>query len=92
MRAIMECDCGFVGEDAETFDRHMSECKSGEGSLDWWRGPGWAKRGPFDGILRLLQQDEITRGKALELIRQRITGDLWDAVTPAPWDKLNWAD
>lgn len=94
MRALMECVCGFVGEDAETFDRHMASHNGPDvpGCLDWWQSPVWRKRGPADGILRLVEQGAITRGKAIELIRDRVAGETWSSLPPAPWDKLNWSD
>jgi hypothetical protein len=54
-----------------------------------WNAPPWAKRGPIDAILRLLQQDEITRAKALEMIRLRIDGK---PPERCPWEHLNWCD
>ncbi len=57
---------------------------------EMWDARPWDKRGPVDAILRLLEQGEITRGKAMELLYQRLR--LFMTIRPAPWDRLNWCD
>lgn len=61
------------------------------GTNEWWRkAPALGVQGVIDTILRLFEQDEITRNKAKELI-----GDYYRGVPTiprAPWDKLNWGD
>ena len=71
----------------------------------WWQtSPTWLARGVVDTILRLLEQEEITRSRARELIRdamcdrggehdssqdcRKLNQDRCPAM---PWDKLNWA-
>lgn len=75
----------------------MSE--PGIGSREWWRVHSlFSLRGPVDSILRLLEQREITRGRAREILfyAARVTGGFWMKPAPeetppeAPWDKLNW--
>lgn len=70
------------------------------GSREWWLVAGlFALRGPVDTILRLLEQQEITRTKARELLfyTARVTGGHWmkpapeEALPDAPWAKLNWS-
>jgi hypothetical protein len=69
------------------------------GSREWWLVAHlFSLRGPVDSVLRLLEQQEITRGKARELLfyAARVTGGFWMKPAPqetppdAPWDKLNW--
>ena len=65
------------------------------GTPEWWRSPGFMIHGPADTILRLLEQEEISRRKALELLAYLHVGcpqDLNRALPPAPWGKLNWCD
>ena len=71
-------------------------------SPEWWRSPACAFRGPVDTILRLLEQEEISRRKALELLAYLYAASPYDLraehVPPpppapwAPWAKLNWCD
>jgi hypothetical protein len=65
------------------------------GTLDWYRtAPQWDQRGVVHSILRLLEQQAITRTKAVELLRYA-TEVAWQGRTmpapKAPWDDLNWA-
>lgn len=69
------------------------------GSLPWWQTQYlFSLRGPVDSILRLLEQQEITRAKARELIFYvaRVIGGHWmqpapeEGVPRAPWGKLDW--
>lgn len=65
------------------------------GSPEWWLSPPLMIQGPVDTILRLMEQEEISRRKALELLAYRWAGcpqDLQHALPPAPWGKLNWCD
>jgi len=57
------------------------------GTDDWWNSLSDRPRGPIDAILRLLEQGEISRAKALELITARLSEE---PLQLAPWDKLNW--
>ena len=59
------------------------------GTRKWFYGtPLWGARGVIDMILRLLEQEEITRAKARELIEAAWFGGTGQS---APWDKLNWS-
>jgi hypothetical protein len=65
------------------------------GTLEWYRtAPQWDQRGVVHSILRLLEQEVITRAKAVELLRYA-TEVGWQGSTmpppPAPWNDLNWA-
>lgn len=51
-------------------------------------GNKWTKQDVADIILCLLQQEEITRGKALELLRE--LHERGSVEAPCPWGKLNW--
>ena len=64
------------------------------GTREWYAGaPRWDRRGVVDSILRLLEQEAITRTKAVEMLRYAMDV-AWQASTrlvpPAPWDDLNW--
>lgn len=67
------------------------------GTEEWWESaPVWGARGIVDTVLRLLEQEEITRSKAREILEDyfgKKPGDVphvpW--VPRAPWDKLNWS-
>ena len=60
------------------------------GTQAWFHcAPLWCVRGVADVILRLLEQEEITRSKARELLQAMVRGF---PMPPAPWDKLNWND
>jgi hypothetical protein len=64
------------------------------GRIEWWTLPAFIFQGPVDAILRLLEQEEITRGKARELLAYVFAGcpHRDRSPPPAPWDKLNWSD
>ena len=69
------------------------------GSPEWWRSPVCAIRGPVDTILRLLEQEEVSRRKALELMAHLYIAFPYDlraepapAPPRAPWAALNWCD
>ena len=58
-------------------------------ALDAKKGP----RGVIDHILRLLEQEDISRTKARELIEYAVYADLaHEPVPPAPWHLINWGD
>lgn len=64
------------------------------GSPEWWSSPAFGLQGPADTILRLLEQDEITRRKALELLEHLFFCQVSRPKLrrEAPWEKLNWCD
>jgi hypothetical protein len=68
------------------------------GGPAWWHeAPIWHPRGIIPTILRLLEQQEITRMKATELLRywymESHEAHLRPTeVPPAPWNNLNWAE
>jgi len=73
--------------------------KGEPGSPEWWRSPAFAPQGPADTILRLLEQEEISRCKARELLAYLSVASHYDLRAepappppPAPWIKLNWCD
>lgn len=88
-RGCQECECS-------QFEAPPDPVLGGEpGTPEWWRSPGYIIHGPADTILRLLEQEEISRRKALELLAYLHCGapqDLRHALPPAPWDRLNWCD
>ena len=58
------------------------------GTKRWLCGtPLWGARGVIDTVLRLLEQEEITRSKARELIEAAWNGK---EIQDVSWDKLNW--
>lgn len=65
-------------------------------TLDYWKkwrtvaDRGWGRAGPADGVLKLLEQEAISRAKALELLEEIArTGKRPES---APWGELNWHD
>ena len=66
------------------------------GDINWWRTtPLWGSRGVTDSILCLLEREEISRSKALELLMfafhpRRFVG--YESMKPpeAPWNALWW--
>jgi hypothetical protein len=67
------------------------------GSIEWWQQTHrWGLRGTVDTVLRLLEQEEISRKKAGELL---VYAEMVPGYPPmmcppppnAPWNKLNWA-
>ena len=65
------------------------------GSEAWWqKTPMDGPHGVLDTILRLLEQEEITRAKAIELIEFSYGAYIAYEGAPeypiAPWDKVNW--
>ena len=59
------------------------------GTKKWFQqSPLWCVRGVADVILRLLEQEEITRSKARELLAAMVR---CHDIPSAPWDKLNWS-
>jgi len=66
----------------------------------WWVTRFDGPRGTADTILRLLEQEVISRAKARELLevavnaRQRLKGIAisGEQSPSAPWDRLNWCD
>jgi len=69
------------------------------GTARWWSEQPFGVRGPVDATLRLLEQGEISRSKAREMLawcdktrfgtaRLKMCG----AQPEAPWEKLNWSD
>ena len=70
------------------------------GTREWWLVASlFSLRGPVESTLRLLEQQEITRAEARELLfyAARVTGGFWmkpapeESLPDAPWDKLNWS-
>lgn len=69
------------------------------GSPQWWANGPYRIRGPADSILRLLEQQEISRSKAREMLAWA-EHTRWGTAKlkthgPHPvaaWDKLNWCD
>ncbi len=64
------------------------------GSVQWFQmTPTFSARGVIETILRLLEQQVITRRKALELIQFATIGrlDTEAQPPPAPWEEQNWA-
>ncbi len=61
------------------------------GSRAWFEDK-YRKRGPVDAILRLLEQEAISRAKALELIVFATSSELFSPgfVPEAPWEELDW--
>ena len=55
----------------------------------WWFVAPFMRRGPVETVLRLLEQEEITRAKALELIEAAAKGH---RMPSAPWGELNWGE
>ena len=103
--------CGCLVTDHDVDDEERRACQKCEcpqflappdpklggepGSSEWWLSPPLMIQGPVDTILRLLEQEEISRRKALELLAYRWAGcpqDLRHALPPAPWGNLNWCD
>lgn len=96
-----------VASESRTWSHGCDACGADEpplgeeiGTFKWWDSPPFAFRGPIDTILRLLEQQEITRAKARELLvfldsvrhrtrRSRIARRPSPLV---PWNKLNWSD
>lgn len=63
------------------------------GSLGWWYcSTPFALRGVIECILRLLEQQRITRRKAVGLVRYAMRGYVGEAPPSAPWDELDWGD
>ena len=69
------------------------------GTVPWFRSANLfgTAVGIVDCVLRLLEQEEISRAKAGELIRDAVVGRLTGQYAPechkAPWDRLNfWND
>jgi hypothetical protein len=63
------------------------------GTMGWYRNaPQWAHRGVVHSIFRLLEQQAITRTKAVELLRYAsvIRRGGRDEPPRAPWSDLNW--
>jgi len=58
------------------------------GTEAWWGGPPFATRGPVDAILCLLEREEITRRKALEVLASLYAGHL----PTLPLDRVVWAE
>lgn len=69
------------------------------GTLRWWGYGPYRIRGTVDSILRLLEQQEISRSKAREML-EWAECTRWGTVRllahgaqpSAPWEKLNWCD
>lgn len=67
------------------------------GTQAWWLSADlWGRHGIIESVLRLLEQERISRAKALELIQDAVryrSQAVPLTVTPvAPWDELNWCD
>lgn len=64
------------------------------GTIEWWTQPPLWTRGPVDSVLRLLQQDAITRSKARELLAYVFAGcpHRDQPPPPAPWEELDWCE
>ena len=61
------------------------------GSIEWWRGPLHQLRGPVDTILRLMEQEEISRRKALEALACLYSGQS-HGPPRLPMDRVNWCE
>lgn len=63
------------------------------GTQAWWEGEAhYGMHGIADVILRLLEQEKITRGKAVELLRAMMWRAPGDAIPRAPWSEVQWGD
>jgi hypothetical protein len=64
---------------------------------DWMQtAPAFGHRGVVDTILRLLETEQITRRKAVELVeawyRLSLGQSVDDADLRAPWEAVTWGD
>lgn len=63
------------------------------GTQAWWDGEAhFGPRGIAEVILRLLEQEEISRRKAVELLRAMAWRGVGDKIPHAPWNAVQWGE
>ena len=94
-----DCDAAQRREDVAKGIKLQRPCQFRPdeiGTARWFAvGDLWSKRGMVDVVLRLFEQERVTRAKALELLEyvmeRRTGGEAATELPRAPWGELNWA-